>query len=95
MLLAQVPTTAVVNRAAAETTVKVAYAGPPQFVTIPSTSMYYAVNTPDKVIRVGSLYYLCFQGIWFVSTNQTDPGKRRIPCLRSSTPFHQLHLCIT
>ena len=75
VLLAQVPTTAVVNRAAAEAAVKVAYAGPPQFVTIPSTSMYYAVNTPDKVIRVGSLYYLCFQGIWFVSTSPNGPWK--------------------
>jgi hypothetical protein len=62
VLLAQVPTTAIVNRAAAEASVKVAYAGPPQFVTIPSTTMYYAVNTPDKVIRVGNLYCLCFQG---------------------------------
>jgi hypothetical protein len=75
VLLAQVPTTAVVNRAAAEASVKVCYAGPPQFVTIPTTSMYYAVNTPDKVIRVGSLYYLCFQGIWFVSTSPSGPWK--------------------
>ena len=75
VLLAQVPTTAVVNRAAAEAAVKVAYAGPPQFVTIPSTAMYYAVNTPDKVIRVGSLYYLCFQGIWFMSTSPNGPWK--------------------
>ena len=75
VLLAQVPTTAIVNRAAAEAAVKVAYAGPPQFVTIPSTPMYYAVNTPDKVIRVGSLYYLCFQGIWFVSANPNGPWK--------------------
>lgn len=75
VLLAQVPTTAIVNRAAAEAAVKVAYAGPPQFVTIPSTTMYYAVNTPDKVIRVGSLYYLCFQGIWFVSASPNGPWK--------------------
>jgi hypothetical protein len=75
VLLAQVPTTAIVNRAAAEASVRVAYAGPPQFVTIPSTTMYYAVNTPDKVIRVGSIYYLCFQGIWFVSTNPNGPWK--------------------
>jgi hypothetical protein len=75
VLLAQVPTTAVVNRAAAEASVKVAYAGPPQFVTIPNTTMYYAVNTPDKIIRVGNVYYLCFQGIWFVSYNPNGPWK--------------------
>jgi hypothetical protein len=75
VLLAQVPTTAVVNRAAAEAAVKVAYAGPPQFVIIPSTTMYYAVNTADKIIRVGNVYYLCFQGIWFVSYNPNGPWK--------------------
>ncbi len=75
VLLAQVPTTAVVNRAAAEAAVKVAYVGQPQFVAIPTTPMYYAVNTPDKVIRVGNLYYLCFQGIWFVSASPNGPWK--------------------
>jgi hypothetical protein len=75
VLLAQVPTTAIVNRAAAEASVKVAYAGPPQFVTIPGTTMYYAVNTPDKIIRVGNVYYLCFQGIWFVSHSPNGPWK--------------------
>ncbi len=75
VLLSQVPTTAVVNRAAAEAAVKVAYAGPPKFEPIPTTTMTYAVNTPDKVIRVGDLYYLCFQGIWFVSTTPGGPWK--------------------
>ena len=32
--------------------------------------MLYAVNTPDKVIHAGNLYYLCFQGIWFVAKPQ-------------------------
>jgi hypothetical protein len=75
VLLSQVPTTAVVNKAAAEAAVKVAYAGPPQFEPIPTTTMTYAVNTTDKVIRVGDLYYLCFQGIWFVSTTANGPWK--------------------
>ncbi len=75
VLLSQVPTTAVVNRAAAEAAVKVAYAGPPKFEPIPTTTMTYAVNTADKVIRVGDLYYLCFQGIWFVSTTANGPWK--------------------
>jgi hypothetical protein len=75
VLLSQVPTTAIVNRAAAEAQVKVAYSGAPQFEMIPTTTMYYAVNTPDKVIRVGDLYYLCFQGVWFVSRNPNGPWK--------------------
>lgn len=75
VLLAQVPTTAIVNRAAAESQVKVVYAGQPQFVKIDGTPMLYAVNTPDKVIRVGDLYYLCFQGVWFVSKSPNGPWK--------------------
>ena len=75
VLLSQVPTTVIVNRAAAEAQVKVAYAGAPKFEAIPTTTMTYAVNTPDKVIRVGDLYYLCFQGIWFVSRSATGPWK--------------------
>jgi hypothetical protein len=75
VLLSQVPTTAIVNRAAAESSVKVVYAGEPQFVPIESTTLYYAVNTPYRVIRVGDLYYLCYQGIWFVAKNSTGPWK--------------------
>ncbi|MGH9747628.1 MAG: hypothetical protein ACRD59_16150 [Candidatus Acidiferrales bacterium] len=75
VLLAQVPTTAIVNRAAAEATVRVVYAGDPQFVPIETTTMYYAVNTQDKVIRVGNVYYLCFQGVWFISVSPAGPWK--------------------
>ncbi len=73
VLLAQVPTTAIVNRAEAEAQVKVAYAGEPQFKPIESTSLSYAVNTQEKVIKYGDLYYLCFQGVWFMSTNPNGP----------------------
>jgi hypothetical protein len=75
VLLAQVPTTAIVNRAQAEAQVKVTYAGEPQFTPIESTTMSYAVNTPYRVIGVGNLYYLCFQGIWFVGTTPNGPWK--------------------
>jgi hypothetical protein len=75
VLLSQVPTTAIVNRAQAEAAVKVSYAGEPQFVPIETTTMFYAVNTPNRVIRVGNLYYLCFQGIWFVSPTPNGPWK--------------------
>jgi len=75
VLLSQVPTTAVVNRAAAEAQVKVSYAGQPQFDKIETTTLSYAVNTPDKVIRVGDLYYLCFQGVWFISRSPSGPWK--------------------
>jgi hypothetical protein len=75
VLLAQVPTTAIVNRAQAESQVKVVYSGEPQFIPIESTTMFYAVNTPYKIIRVGDLYYLCYQGIWFIGTSPNGPWK--------------------
>jgi hypothetical protein len=75
VLLSQVPTTAIVNRAQAESQVKVVYAGEPQFVPIETTTMFYAANTPYKVIRVNNLYYLCYQGVWFLAPSPNGPWK--------------------
>jgi hypothetical protein len=70
VLLAQIPTTAVVQPKAAEQ-VKVSYSGNPEFKPIEGTSLEYAVNTPDKIIKDGDVYYLCLQGVWFTSPNAT------------------------
>lgn len=75
VMLAQIPTTAIVNKAEVEAKVKVSYDGSPQFKPIEKTSMEYASNTQDKVIKVGDLYYLCFQAVWFMSTTPTGPWK--------------------
>jgi hypothetical protein len=71
--MAQIPTTVTVDPAAAAANAKVTYDGTPQFVPIEGTSLYYATNTSQKVIQVGDLYYLCLQGIWFVSTTPQGP----------------------
>ncbi len=73
VLLAQTPTTVVVNPASAAAHVNVTYFGPPQFAPIPGTSLFYGTNTQDKVIQVGTVYYLCFQGIWFTSVTPQGP----------------------
>src|SRR5437773_3293624 len=73
VLLAQVPTTMTVNAKTAASKVKVDYAGDPKFEPIKGTSMEYATNTTDKVIKVGDVYYLCLQGVWFMSPNATGP----------------------
>lgn len=73
VLLAQIPTTATVNPAAAAAAVKVSYSGAPQFSPITGTSLSYATNTPNKVVQVGDLYYLCFQGVWFLSSTPQGP----------------------
>ena len=75
VMLAQIPTTAIVNRAEAEAKAKVSYDGPPEFKPIEKTSLQYATNTQDKVIKMGDIYYLCFQGVWFMSTTPNGPWK--------------------
>jgi hypothetical protein len=73
VMLAQIPTTAVIDKAAAAAAVKVTYDGPPQFVTIPGTAIQYAANTDQRVFKLGNHYYLCFQGVWFVAIAPTGP----------------------
>jgi len=75
VMLAQIPTTVTVNRTEAEAKAKVAYDGPPQFKPIEKTKLQYATNTQDKVIKDGDIYYLCFQGVWFMSTTPNGPWK--------------------
>src|SRR5436853_4444059 len=72
VLMAQVPPTATVDPKAAEPA-KVTYTGDPEFKPIEGTSMQYATNTADKVIKVGDVYYLCLQGVWFMSPNPQGP----------------------
>lgn len=73
VLIAQIPTTMVINPATAAAQAKVSYTGNPQFAPIEGTSMQYATNTADKVIQVGDVFYLCLQGVWFISTTPNGP----------------------
>ena len=73
VLLAQVPTTMTINPTEAQSKVKVEYAGEPKFEPIKDTSMTYATNTREKVIKIGDVYYLCLQGVWFTSRNPQGP----------------------
>ena len=75
VMLAQIPTTAVIDKSAAEAAAAVTYDGPPQFTTVQGTSVKYATNTEGRVLKVGDLYYLCFQGVWFVSSSANGPWK--------------------
>jgi len=73
VLLAQVPTTVEIDPKAAAAQAHVAYSGNPEFKPIEGTSLSYAINTSDKVIKVGDVYYLCLQGVWFLSSNAQGP----------------------
>lgn len=73
VLIAQIPTTMILNPVTAAAQAHVIYSGSPEFVPITGTSMLYATNTVDKVIQVGAVYYLCLQGVWFMSTTANGP----------------------
>lgn len=73
VLLAQIPTTVEVDQAKAAAEAKVAYDGEPEFKPIQGTSLTYATNTSEKVIKVGDVYYLCLNGVWFMSANAEGP----------------------
>lgn len=73
VLMAQVPTKITLDPVKAAAKVNVSYAGEPQFKPIEGTSLSYAANTAEKVIKVGDVYYVCFQGAWFKSTSAQGP----------------------
>jgi hypothetical protein len=70
VLLAQVPQTARVNKKEAKPP-DVAFQGNPEFATIEQTTVERAVNTDKDVFKVGELYYMCYQGVWFVGKSAT------------------------
>jgi hypothetical protein len=72
VLLAQIPQTATVNRREIMAPA-VSYQGEPQFVPIEQTSVMRAVNTDKDILQVADIYYMCFDGVWFVSKAATGP----------------------
>ncbi len=72
VLLADVPQTARVRKSELKAP-DVRYQGTPDFAPIPQTSVARAVNTDKDIIRVGDLFYMCFQGVWFVSRAPGGP----------------------
>ena len=96
VLLAQVPTTVQVDPVKAAAEAKVSYNGDPEFKPIQGTSLSYATNTPDKVIKVGDIYYLCLQGVWFMSPNPKGPWTtaktvpKEIYSIPSSSPVYNV-----
>jgi hypothetical protein len=72
VLLAQVPNTARVNKHELKAP-DVEYQGEPKFEPIPTTTVARATNTDKDIIKVGDLYYMCFQGVWFMSRAASGP----------------------
>ena len=73
VLLASVPQTARVNKKTIQAP-EVAYdGGQPKFEPIEKTTVSRAVNTDKDIIKVGDLYYMCFQGVWFMAKAPDGP----------------------
>lgn len=95
VLLAQVPQTARVNKKELKAP-EVAYQGDPKFEPIPSTTVARAANTDKDIIKVGDLYYMCFQGVWFVAKAAEGPWEvtstvpKQIYEIPASSPSHNV-----
>src|SRR5258705_2521551 len=72
VLLAQIPQTARVNKKQAKAP-EVKYQGEPEFQKVEKTKVERAVNTDKSIIKVGDMYYMCFEGVWFMGTSPTGP----------------------
>ncbi len=69
----------------------------PQFQPIEKTSVARAVNTDKDIIKVGDLYYMCFQGVWFMARSANGPWsvdryrpEARFTRFPSSSPSHHV-----
>ncbi|HKR60288.1 MAG TPA: hypothetical protein VJS64_11190 [Pyrinomonadaceae bacterium] len=72
VLLASVPQIARVNKKELKGP-DVIYQGEPQYQAIDGTGLQRAVNTDKDIIKAGDTYYMCFQGIWFMSNTANGP----------------------
>jgi hypothetical protein len=73
VLLASIPQTARVDKKTLKAP-DVSYdGGTPKFEPIETTTVSRAVNTDKDIIKVGDLYYMCFQGVWFMAKGPTGP----------------------
>ena len=95
VLLAQVPQTARVNPKELKGP-EVVYQGEPQFEAIEKTSVARAVNTDKDIIKVGDLYHMCFQGVWFMGRTPNGPWQaaETVPSqiyeIPASSPSHNV-----
>jgi hypothetical protein len=95
VLLAQVPQTARVNRKTLKAPA-VQYQGEPKFEPIEKTTVSHAVNTDKQIFKIGDLYYMCFQGVWFMSKKPEGPWEvtssvpKQIYEIPTSSPDHNV-----
>ena len=90
VLLASVPQTARVDKKTVKAP-EVKYDGDPEFQPIEKTAVSRAVNTDKDIIKVGDIYYMCFQGVWFMSKSATGPWEVTGRCPNRFMRFQSAH----
>jgi len=73
VIQASIPQTAKINKKDVKAPAVTYSGGKPEFKPIEKTSLQYAVNTADDVIEAKGKYYLCYQGVWYVSGTPQGP----------------------
>ena len=95
VLLASIPQTARIDKSAVKAP-DVVYQGDPQFQPIEKTTVSRAINTDKDIIKVGDLYYMCFQGVWFMAKAPAGPWEvtgavpKQIYEIPVSSPSHSV-----
>ena len=95
VLLAQIPQTARVSKKETKAP-EVAFQGNPEFAPIEKTTVQRAVNTDKDVFKIGDLYYMCYQGVWFSGKSATGPWEvassvpEQIYQIPASSPAHHV-----
>ena len=95
VLIAQIPQTARVNKKEIKAP-EVTFGGDPQFQPIEQTTVQRAVNTDKDIFKVGDSYYMCYQGVWFVSKSADGPWQaaesvpEAIYQIPASSPAHHV-----
>jgi hypothetical protein len=96
VLLAMIPRTARVNKKELKAP-DVVYQGNPEFKAIEGTKgVEYAVNTDKQIVKYGDVYYMCFQGVWFMSRSASGPWEvaetipQAVYTIPASSPVHNV-----
>jgi hypothetical protein len=95
VLLAQVPEIARINKKQIQAP-EVNYNGEPEYELIQGTQLQRARNTDKEIIKVGDLYYMCYQGVWFQANTPKGPWTiaRSVPKeiydIPASSPSHSV-----
>ena len=72
VLDAHIPQTATIKR---DATIEVEYDGAPQLEDVEQTTLQYAVNTEDQVLKYGNTYYCAREAVWYVAGDPKGPWR--------------------